>query len=594
VTNALAAKVPTSRTLAGLDLTANRTAAEIVTALASALNTTYARAVSLPDPSGGDDTTAVQAVLTAAPSGTIITGNGKTYYVTKLTALQADIMFSRMKFVSRGGNTGPMSVLTVGADNDTTQRRVRFDRVTIDGNRAAHTGIETTVDKHRHGFNLVGRFSQIVMDECEATYCATDGLHLFGGFGIDAVRLYNLGVKTGVRLNNCRFNYNRRQGSTVDSTSDYVATGCEFNFNGTNIGASEGEQGELLSGVLYGAGVWVEEYNLKNYTADLHFTSCKFLGNARRGFNAYSGAVDPRDANWYIRRGFHFTDCELEGGVIASSGSTFYAAEFSPPGANVSWGSRYDDVTFINCTIKAALNFTAVKNATVAGGSLAGSNGYLGNAWYCERLTVAALNTNGLLFYNDTSTVKYGVTVADPDRPGFRVDNPWRAGFAYGPSGSSGTRQFSSDGACTYLLLYVPNKIAVTGIGIDVTTAGTSPQVVRLGLYKADAANGFPGTLVQDGGIVDPTTTGVKWATIAQTLEPGWYWVAVAGQGGATGTRPTMRSSTDLIQMQPISSAATTWGAQAVSASGITGSMTANPTIGGTSTGNPIFARLRT
>jgi hypothetical protein len=110
VTNALAAKVPTSRTLAGLDLTANRTAAEIVTALASALNTTYGRkdgatwtgshdftgasvtgigggssvdtTVWLGASNGTDDTAAINAIL-ATSSGKVVKGRpGATYLLT--------------------------------------------------------------------------------------------------------------------------------------------------------------------------------------------------------------------------------------------------------------------------------------------------------------------------------------------------------------------------------------------------------------------------------------------------------------------------------------------------------------------------------
>lgn len=80
-----------------------------------------------------------------------------------------------------------------------------------------------------------------------------------------------------------------------------------------------------------------------------------------------------------------------------------------------------------------------------------------------------------------------------------------------------------------FIPYFVPVRRAFDRIGINVLTAGTS-NAVRLGIYAN--AGGTPGVLLLDAGTVSSTTTGLKEATISLTLDPGWYWMSCAAQGG--------------------------------------------------------------
>lgn len=76
----------------------------------------------------------------------------------------------------------------------------------------------------------------------------------------------------------------------------------------------------------------------------------------------------------------------------------------------------------------------------------------------------------------------------------------------------------------------VVEKHTFDRIGVNVSTAGTSSNVVRLGIYSS--TSGEPGALVLDAGTVSSVTTGAKTITISQELTPQVYWLAVVSQVG--------------------------------------------------------------
>jgi hypothetical protein len=74
-----------------------------------------------------------------------------------------------------------------------------------------------------------------------------------------------------------------------------------------------------------------------------------------------------------------------------------------------------------------------------------------------------------------------------------------------------------------YVAFFVRKKTTFTRIGIEISTAaGTS---ARLGIYNA--ANGVPTSLLLDCGTISAATTGEKEATISQSLNTGFYFLAL-------------------------------------------------------------------
>lgn len=88
--------------------------------------------------------------------------------------------------------------------------------------------------------------------------------------------------------------------------------------------------------------------------------------------------------------------------------------------------------------------------------------------------------------------------------------------------------------------LWVTQAHVFTGLGLGVTTAGTTGSVIRLGVYTDNGAGG-PSNLILDAGTVDGTATGFQSLTgLTIPLATGPYWLASAFQGSPT-TQPTVQ-----------------------------------------------------
>jgi len=115
---------------------------------------------------------------------------------------------------------------------------------------------------------------------------------------------------------------------------------------------------------------------------------------------------------------------------------------------------------------------------------------------------------------------------------GYRTNNYY---FPYLMAGGSSTIGISTN-TIYYVPFFVRQKTTFTRIGIQVTILGGT--IARFGIY--DAANGFPTSLVLDCGTVSTASTGEKEATISQSLNVGFYYLALVSDGA-----PTIYSTTN-------------------------------------------------
>jgi len=81
--------------------------------------------------------------------------------------------------------------------------------------------------------------------------------------------------------------------------------------------------------------------------------------------------------------------------------------------------------------------------------------------------------------------------------------------------------------------MLVTRAITIDRLAIEVTIAGAGGTKARLGIYN-NGANLYPGTLVIDGGEVAVDGIAVVAATIAQSLNPGIYCLAIVTDGTPT------------------------------------------------------------
>jgi len=92
-------------------------------------------------------------------------------------------------------------------------------------------------------------------------------------------------------------------------------------------------------------------------------------------------------------------------------------------------------------------------------------------------------------------------------------------------SGTGGTG-VQSTGWLMLSPLWIDKTCIVGGIGAELTTAGTTGAVARLGIYNSSSEY-MPTTLLVDAGTVSATgTAGFKEATLNVVLDPGFYWMA--------------------------------------------------------------------
>jgi hypothetical protein len=109
---------------------------------------------------------------------------------------------------------------------------------------------------------------------------------------------------------------------------------------------------------------------------------------------------------------------------------------------------------------------------------------------------------------------------------GYKTNNYY---FPY-MTGNQGGLSLLSTNRIYYVPFFVRQKTTFTRIGIQVTTfAGTS---ARLGIYNA--ANGVPTSLLLNCGTVSTASNGDKEATISQSLNVGFYFLALVCDNSPT------------------------------------------------------------
>ncbi|MEM2174275.1 MAG: hypothetical protein QXI58_01425 [Candidatus Micrarchaeia archaeon] len=112
----------------------------------------------------------------------------------------------------------------------------------------------------------------------------------------------------------------------------------------------------------------------------------------------------------------------------------------------------------------------------------------------------------------------------------------WRKEGRYYPAGHSNALALTTATPSANVLLAFPLIIPVSTtfdqIAINVTTAKTGQA--RLGIYRDNNNQVYPGSLILDAGVIDTGTTGVKILSIDLTLTPGLYWAAYVTNAGPT------------------------------------------------------------
>ena len=347
-----------------------------------------------PSPRGADDTHALQAVVDQLLPGAVLDGGGQEYVVTRLL-LKSDMTLQNFRFRAKGTATPLDSVLTIDG-NALTARDIVIRNVHIDGNRAAQTNLLSEEDGGRDGIRIVGKAERLLLADCSAVNCATDGLKIFSHRSLSRNDA-DLNFRN-IYVANCRFLSNRRHGASGDSLENVHFFDCEFSGNGVDLpnARSEGSRGALDNRVIYGAGIDIEGYGAGSGVNGLYFTQCKAYRNARFAFQFWEPTAASA-AGFLPRRNIVFEYCSIDGGLSPRHGHQ--ALELSQPAGIRSARPTYTDVSVIGLDCLGTVILNCVHNVTFAGGRIRSPySGFWGVAERCRNVAILGVETEGKTF----------------------------------------------------------------------------------------------------------------------------------------------------------------------------------------------------
>ena len=357
-----------------------------------------------------DDTIAIQAAIDELPLGGVITGVNASYLVGSLH-LKSHMSIKDFNLVSKGGDTALQSPITIGKNGDKSLREnIHIRNIHIDGNRSNQTNLSSSEDGGRHGFRLIGSIDNVSIKDSSATNCATDGIELYKGLGTTDSETYDRGIKTNIRIENCKFNWNRRHGGSGECMSDVEFVRCEFKYNGLDV---DGGMSEGAKGTGYGNGFDMEEYNVSDIVNGITFKNCELTKNGRAGLLFYAGIdVKANNPNFVKRSDIYIIECKID------NGNDYVAAlEITPHGSNKSLGAYYQNVFITDCYIWGGISLRSVDTAFVSGGRVNTEGKRLGNLDYATNIHVGELIRDDKKFGVTASTVTY------PSPEGFKSFN---------------------------------------------------------------------------------------------------------------------------------------------------------------------------
>lgn len=252
-------------------------------------------------------------------------GLGLTYACNNVL-FDNNLHFKNANLVCNKFDTDLISVFNA-KDSVETLSNVYLENIKINGKRELHTkirDISSSEDGGRHGFRFFRKINGVMLVNCEANNCATDGIELF------CRQDY---IKNFVAVD-CKFNGNRRHGGSGDSLDGVKFIRSEFNNNGLDLPQATGTRdntlgiwGDRPNGKIYTVGFDIEEYAGFASSKNVVFDDCNLVGNSYGAMTIYRTddyTEQTTPNNITIRGG------KLGKGVHNTSNVTIEISPFSP------------------------------------------------------------------------------------------------------------------------------------------------------------------------------------------------------------------------------------------------------------------------
>lgn len=441
-----------------------------------------------------DDTAAIQAAIDSLPVGGVVHGAGKKFTVKSLK-LKSHMTFMNMNLVTKAGAENLVSPITIDGRTE-PKNNIRVLNVVVDGNRANQTDITASAeDGGRHGFRLIGKMSEILIGECQAHNCGTDGIEIFSDTSVGPTD--STFVFSNITLRNFIGNGNRRHGMSADSIANSVLIGCEFNSNGLDLNTTDagthGNRGARVSmslaNPLYGNGIDFEGYGLGSSINTLRLQSVTARGNARAGVLFYdpSSLTAPGFAR---RQKIWISDSYFDAGVdVSRSGA---ALEFTSTVAAEGTGILYDGVYVANTRLDGALWTRCVNNLRFEGDIVysGGADVYFAKLIYSTNIHLGAGTVGGAS--RSVNAISSTYTVGPDTLPFPAAPTLSKAGGSAGTLSGPVVSQVARLGGRTFRFFITATWTAsATGVPVfaitpaEGSTIATPPELVLL--READA-----------------------------------------------------------------------------------------------------------
>jgi hypothetical protein len=356
-----------------------------------------------------DCTDAIQAAIDAAPTGAAIEGNGKSYLVTTLKP-KSYCTIQNFYLKTKGGS-GPTADFVSPITINYGQTSALFTDITIrnvhiDGNRINQLQIDYPTpageDGGRHGFRILGHVENLLIEDCSATYCGTDGIEFLTIAAYTTVPSFK-----NIRVVRTLFNWNRRHGGSHQGADDIKFIDCEFNDNGQNLGAGypvyDGGHGASVGSVLYGNGYDMEQSGAGGQSANAYWEGCQMLRNAASGFLGYDPSVQT-DPGFVANTNINLINCRINKGTV---GTTDYAIIFTSSIVQTAGGPVFKQVSLINNVLTGRILLRAVDASILDAGYISSTGSNIGQLDYATNVIVGTTQTAGQIFANTSSTVTY-------------------------------------------------------------------------------------------------------------------------------------------------------------------------------------------
>lgn len=381
----------------------------------------WAKQVYLPEFFGAvageaDSTSKLQATIDALPAFGVLNGGGKEYNVRTLL-LKSNIEIQDIKLKTIAGATDFVSPITIIGETTAvwingvlttnypqgSKTNIKLRRVGINGNRQNQTQINSPIeDGGRHGIRILGRATNITIDECSVEFCAGDGITLFSNNSRPSTEDVDALCFSNIIIDNTRMASNRRHGLAIDSAFNVKLNSVDSKRNGFDLNTTsplnDGNRGARFAGNLYGRPFDFEGYGIGSRIVNIEIVGGDFTGNVAGAL--FYDTVDVTNPLFQPRKNITITGASFD---ESANGADAAFTVFSTTATAAI--QCFDNINISNCSVDGYFNIEGAKNINVVSGSAKAK--FSGNRYFARVVKSAfyffqGVNSNKNDIFTDT------------------------------------------------------------------------------------------------------------------------------------------------------------------------------------------------